>query len=58
MLRLRFAPGNAATAEDRDRFVAASAQEGYALRFDAAATAAGEAQASLQPGAQVRGGGA
>jgi general secretion pathway protein L len=48
VLRLRFAPGNAVATDERDRFVAAAAQEGYALRFEAAANAAGEAQASLQ----------
>jgi general secretion pathway protein L len=47
-LRLRFAPGNAMAADERDRFVAAAAQEGYTLRFEGAANAAGEAQASLR----------
>ncbi len=47
-LRLRFAPGNAVAADERERFVAAAAQEGYLLRFDAAANAAGEMQASLR----------
>jgi general secretion pathway protein L len=46
-LRLRFAPGNAVAADERERFVAAATQEGYVLRFDAAANAAGEAQARL-----------
>ena len=47
-LRLRFAPGTAATPDERERLVALAAQEGYVLRFDAAANAAGEASASLK----------
>jgi general secretion pathway protein L len=47
-LRLRFAPGSATAGDERDRFIAAAAQEGYALRFDASANTAGEAQASLR----------
>ncbi len=47
-LRLRFAPGAAAAADERDRLVAAAAQEGYVLRFDAAPNAAGEGSASLK----------
>jgi hypothetical protein len=35
-------------ADERERFVAAAAQEGYTLRFEGAANAAGEAQASLR----------
>ena len=47
-LKLRFAPGAAATTDERDRLAAAALQEGYLLRFDAAANAAGEAGASLK----------
>ncbi len=48
-LKLRFAPGLAAAADERERFVAAAAQEGLALAFDAQPNAAGEAQATLRP---------
>ncbi len=49
VLRLRFAAGNATAADERDRFVAAASQEGYVLRFEPTANAAGESQASLRP---------
>jgi general secretion pathway protein L len=49
LLKLRFAPGMATAADERERFVAAAAQEGYALAFDAAPNAAGEASATLRP---------
>lgn len=55
-LRLRFAPGNASAPDERDRFVAAAAQEGYALRFEARANAAGESLASLRPSGAPSGG--
>lgn len=48
VLKLRFAPGMATAADERERFVAAAGQEGYALAFDAAPNAAGEAQATLR----------
>ncbi|MEO8936819.1 MAG: type II secretion system protein GspL [Burkholderiaceae bacterium] len=47
-LRLRFAPGTATASDERERLVAAALQEGYQLRFDAAANAVGEASASLK----------
>jgi len=47
-LKLRFAPGMATAADERERFVAQAAQEGYTLAFDATANAAGESSASLQ----------
>ncbi len=47
-LRVRFAPGTAVAADERERLAALALQEGYLLRFDAAANAAGEASASLK----------
>lgn len=47
-LRLRFAPGSATAADDRDRLAALALQEGYLLRFDASSNAAGEATAVLK----------
>jgi general secretion pathway protein L len=47
-LKLRFAPGMATAPDERERFVAQAAQEGYTLAFDANANAAGESSASLQ----------
>ena len=48
-LRLRFVPGMASASDERERLVAQASQEGYALRFDAAMSTAGESIASLKP---------
>ncbi len=48
-MKLRLAPGMAAASDERERFVAAAAQEGFSLAFDAAPNAAGETQATLRP---------
>lgn len=50
VLRLRFASGAATAADERERLAALAQQEGYQLRFDAAANAAGEATATLRTG--------
>jgi len=47
-LRLRFAAGVAAAPDERERLAALALQEGYVLRFDAAANGAGESTASLR----------
>ncbi len=47
-LKLRFAPGMASAPDERERLVAQALQEGYVLRFESAANAAGEAVASLK----------
>ncbi len=47
-LKLRFAPGMASASDERERLVAQASQEGYVLRFESAANAAGEAVASLK----------
>jgi general secretion pathway protein L len=49
VLKLRFAPGLATAPDERERFVAQAAQEGYTLRFDGSPNGAGEGAASLTP---------
>ncbi len=47
-LKLRLAPGIATAPDERERYVALAAQEGYLLRFDTAQANTGESIASLR----------